>query len=42
VPILASSTRSTSPIGKRTGFADIGATVASHLDLQAPVHGAHF
>ena len=42
VPILAWSAQSTSPIGRRAGFADIGATVARHLDLPAPLHGAHF
>lgn len=42
VPVLAWSARLTSPIGKRAGFADIGATVASHLELQAPGHGVYF
>ncbi|MGY3074174.1 phosphopentomutase [Bradyrhizobium sp. LM6.10] len=42
VPILAVRGRSSSPIGRRTGFADIGATVARHIELQAPVHGVHF
>ena len=42
VPILALAAKSTTPIGRRAGFADIGATVARHLDLPAPLHGAHF
>ena len=42
VPILAWSPRSTSSIGKRAGFADIGAAVARHLELRAPGHGVHF
>ncbi|SCB47153.1 phosphopentomutase [Bradyrhizobium yuanmingense] len=42
VPILAWTAQSTAPIGRRAGFADIGATVARHLDLPAPLHGAHF
>jgi len=42
VPVLAWSARLTSPIGKRAGFADIGATVASHLELQALGHGVYF
>ncbi|MCK1745071.1 phosphopentomutase [Bradyrhizobium sp. 139] len=42
VPILAWSARSTSPIGGRAGFADIGATAAKHLELPAPLHGLHF
>lgn len=42
VAILALSAKSTTPIGRRAGFADIGATVARHLDLPAPLHGAHF
>lgn len=42
VPILTFGAKSTAPIGRRTGFADIGATVARHLDLPVPLHGAHF
>jgi phosphopentomutase len=42
VPILAWATQSSSPIGRRAGFADIGATVAKHLDLPEPLHGARF
>lgn len=42
VPILTFGAKATTPIGRRTGFADIGATVAMHLDLPAPLHGTHF
>ncbi|MCK1392544.1 phosphopentomutase [Bradyrhizobium sp. 1] len=42
VPILAWSTQSSFPIGRRAGFADIGATAARHLGLPAHLHGAHF
>ena len=42
VPILAWTTQSSSPIGRRDGFADIGATVAKHLDLPEPLHGTRF
>lgn len=42
VPILAWSAKSTARVGRRAGFADIGATVARHLDLPAPLHGAPF
>lgn len=42
VPILTFGAKATTPIGRRTGFADIGATVARHLDLPAPLHGTHF
>lgn len=42
VPILAWTAQSRSPVGRRAGFADIGATVARHLHLPAPLHGAHF
>lgn len=42
VPILTFGAKATTPIGRRAGFADIGATVARHLDLPAPLHGAHF
>lgn len=42
VPILAWTAQSIAPIGQRAGFADIGASVARHLDLPAPAHGAHF
>ncbi|MGX4802498.1 phosphopentomutase [Bradyrhizobium guangdongense] len=42
VPILAWSTQSSSPIGRRAGFADMGATAARHLGLPEPMQGAHF
>jgi phosphopentomutase len=42
VPILTTRAKDTSPIGRRTGFADIGATVAAHLGLPAALHGARF
>ncbi|MCK1360921.1 phosphopentomutase [Bradyrhizobium sp. 199] len=42
VPILARGVGSRSPIGRRTSFADIGATVARHLGLETPLHGASF
>lgn len=42
VPILTFGAKATTPIGRRAGFADIGATVARHLDLPAPLHGTHF
>jgi phosphopentomutase len=42
VPILAWTTQSSSPIGCRAGFADIGATVARHLGVPEPRHGTHF
>lgn len=42
VPILAFGAKATTPIGRRAGFADIGATVARHLELPAPLHGTHF
>lgn len=42
VPVLAWNAPSTSPIDRRAGFADIGATVAKHLGLPSPLHGAHF
>jgi phosphopentomutase len=42
VPILVWTAQSSSPIGRRAGFADIGATTARHLDLPEPSHGAHF
>ena len=42
VPILVAGAQSPSPIGKRTGFADIGAAVARHLGLPAPAYGAPF
>jgi phosphopentomutase len=42
VPILAVNARTPGPIGPRDGFADIGATVAHHLELAAPRHGLPF
>lgn len=42
VPILAWTRQATWQIGHRDGFADIGATAAKHLELPAPLHGAHF
>jgi phosphopentomutase len=42
VPILVAGARSRSPIGKRAGFADIGAAVARHLELPALPHGVAF
>ncbi|SFH69503.1 phosphopentomutase [Bradyrhizobium sp. Gha] len=42
VPILTWTTQSSSPIGRRAGFADIGATAAKHLGLPEPLHGAPF
>lgn len=42
VPILMFGAKSTIPIGRRASFADIGATVARHLELPAPLHGTYF
>ncbi|WP_024511282.1 phosphopentomutase [Bradyrhizobium sp. ARR65] len=42
VPILLCGGHPREPIGKRIGFADIGATVAQHLDLPALRHGRSF
>ena len=42
VPILTQRASATRPVGRRAGFADIGATVAAHLDLPATLHGARF
>lgn len=42
VPILVSNVTQASPIGKRIGFADIGATVARHLGLPPLPHGVPF
>jgi phosphopentomutase len=42
VPILLASEKEFPMIGKRNGFADIGATVAKHLELSPPSHGAPF
>jgi phosphopentomutase len=42
VPVLVAGAPRSSPIGKRTGFADIGATVAHHLELPHLSHGLPF
>jgi phosphopentomutase len=42
VPILVANAKGNYRIGRRTGFADIGATVARHLELPAPLHGVCF
>src|SRR3954454_246755 len=42
VPVLVHGSRRPSPIGKRSGFADIGATVAQHLKLPPLAHGTPF
>ncbi len=42
VPILLRDAQHSSTIGRRTGFADIGATVARHLDLPPASHGEAF
>ena len=42
VPVLVAGRPHLSPIGKRCGFADIGATVAHHLDLPPLAHGSPF
>jgi len=42
VPILVAGGRHRAPIGRRTGFADIGAAVARHLQLPALPHGLPF
>jgi phosphopentomutase len=42
VPILVAGRRRSSSIGKRSGFADIGATVARHLELPPLRHGLPF
>lgn len=42
IPILVSRTGLHQPIGKRSGFFDIAATVARHLDLPAQPHGVPF
>jgi phosphopentomutase len=42
VPILLAGGRKRTQIGKRFGFADIAASVARHLELPAPRHGAPF
>jgi phosphopentomutase len=42
VPILLFGAKHRSPIGRRFGFADIGATVARHLRLPPSLHGTPF
>jgi phosphopentomutase len=42
VPVLVAGTPRSTPIGKRSGFADIGATVARHLALPPLPHGSPF
>jgi phosphopentomutase len=42
VPILLASESELPAIGRRSGFADIGATVARHLQLPPLVHGLPF
>jgi phosphopentomutase len=42
VPVLVVGARQTAPIGRRNGFADIGATIARHLALPTPQHGQPF
>src|SRR3954453_18904113 len=42
VPVLVSRSRHSCSIGKRSGFADIGATVARHLALPPLAHGVPF
>jgi phosphopentomutase len=42
VPVLVHRSRRSSSIGKRSGFADIGATVAHHLQLPPLAHGIPF
>lgn len=42
VPILVADAKRSYHIGRRIGFADIGATVARHLELQAPLRGTIF
>ncbi|UPK31400.1 phosphopentomutase [Bradyrhizobium sp. 195] len=42
VPVLVANAKRSYHIGRRTGFADIAATVARHLELPAPLHGISF
>lgn len=42
VPVLLAGAPRRSPIGKRNGFADMGATVAHHLGLPPPAYGVPF
>jgi phosphopentomutase len=42
VPILLAGDKARTSIGRRAGFADIGATIARHLDLPLLRHGTPF
>jgi phosphopentomutase len=42
VPILLAGARTSGAIGRRNGFADVGATVARHLELPPLSHGIPF
>ena len=42
VPILVAHEKEMPAIGRRSGFADIGATVARHLELPPLMHGLPF
>ncbi|MGY3454210.1 phosphopentomutase [Bradyrhizobium sp. USDA 4353] len=42
VPVLIANGRSAGPIGARSSFADIGATVARHLQMAPAAHGRPF
>ena len=42
VPVLVAGTPRSSQIGRRRGFADVGATVARHLGLPPLAHGSPF
>jgi phosphopentomutase len=42
IPVLAVNGKFAGPIGSRDGFADIGATVARHLELAPTRHGRAF
>jgi phosphopentomutase len=42
VPVLIAGTPRMSPVGKRVGFADIGASIARHLALPPLAHGSPF
>jgi phosphopentomutase len=43
IPVLAfGESLPPGPIGRRSGFADIGQSLAGHLDLQALAHGSSF
>jgi phosphopentomutase len=42
VPVLVICDKEMATIGRRSGFADIGATVAKHLELPPLLHGSPF